>query len=58
MCGWGNFELEYYRQENVQIQNIDGEAGNKGLYIQAKREDFGGSKFTSGKLNTSKKLAV
>lgn len=58
MCGWGNFELEYYRQENVSIQNIAGEAGNKGLYIQAKREDFGGSKFTSGKLNTSKKLAV
>lgn len=58
MCGWGNFELEYYRQENVSIQNIAGESGNKGLYIQAKREDFGGSKFTSGKLNTAKKLAV
>ncbi len=49
--GWGNQELQYYtdRLENVKVQ--DGM-----LHITAKREAFGGSEFTSGKILTRGKF--
>ncbi|MBC7485258.1 MAG: RICIN domain-containing protein [Cytophagaceae bacterium] len=43
--GWGNNELEYYRQENATVQN-----GN--LVMTAKRESFGGANYTSVRMKT------
>lgn len=43
--GWGNNELQYYREENTTIQT-----GN--LVIEARREAFGGSEYTSSRLVT------
>ncbi|MFP5040651.1 Ig-like domain-containing protein [Parasediminibacterium sp. JCM 36343] len=47
LCGWGNSELEYYtsRSENVRIEN-----GN--LIIEARKETFSNSAFTSGRIKT------
>ncbi|MDR1120022.1 MAG: glycoside hydrolase family 16 protein, partial [Dysgonamonadaceae bacterium] len=42
---WGNNEQQYYRSENVSVR--DGM-----LVITAKRESFGGKRFTSGRLTT------
>jgi beta-glucanase (GH16 family) len=36
--GWGNGELEYYHEDNVEIAPIPGEAGNTGLLITAKQQ--------------------
>ncbi len=58
MCGWGNFELENYTQNNVTVEDIVGEPGNKALVLQAKSETLGGSAFTSGKISTENKIAV
>ena len=46
--GWGNNELQYYRQENATVEN-----GN--LVIRAKRESFGGAEYTSARLRTQGK---
>ncbi len=46
--GWGNNELQYYRQENTQLVQ-----GN--LIIEAKKESFGGSAYTSSRLITKGK---
>ncbi len=43
--GWGNNELQYYRRENATIEN-----GN--LVITAKRENFGGYRYTSARMTT------
>lgn len=43
--GWGNSELEYYRRENATIEN-------NALAITAKREDFGGFRYTSARMKT------
>lgn len=43
--GWGNNELEYYRQENATIENGQ-------LVITAKRENFGGAAYTSARMKT------
>lgn len=43
--GWGNAELQYYRQENATIEN-------NALVITAKRENFGGMAYTSARLKT------
>jgi beta-glucanase (GH16 family) len=51
LCGWGNNELEYYRTENVIVQ--DGL-----LTIEAKEEQFGGKNYTSGKIVTRGKQAT
>lgn len=48
VCGWGNNELQYYRAENISVQ--DGK-----LVIVSKRENFGGKKFTSGRIRTANK---
>lgn len=36
--GWGNGELEYYKNENVDIADVPGEPGNKALRIVARQE--------------------
>jgi len=43
--GWGNNELEYYRQENASIENGQ-------LVITAKRENFNGAAYTSARMKT------
>lgn len=43
--GWGNNELQYYRQENASIVN-----GN--LVIEARNEAFGGRNYTSSRMIT------
>ena len=45
--GWGNYELQYYtnRTENVRVEN-----GN--LVIEVRRENFGGMRYTSGRITT------
>jgi Beta-glucanase/Beta-glucan synthetase len=45
LVGWGNNEAQYYRGENVAF---DGEK----IIITAKREDFGGKNYTSGRVYT------
>ena len=43
---WGNNELQYYQEENVSV--------NDGLMtITARRENVGGSQFTSGRIRTA-----
>ena len=48
--GWGNRELQYYRQENAKVQNGE-------LVITAKKENFGGAEYTSARLKTQGKKA-
>lgn len=43
--GWGNNEQQYYRRENATVQN-------GALVITAKREDFGGMRYTSARMKT------
>lgn len=47
-CGWGNNELEYYRQENTSIVN-----GH--LVITAKKQNFDNFQYTSSRLVTKGK---
>ncbi len=49
--GWGNQELQYYRQENARV------SGGY-LYIDVKRESFNGFSFTSAKLKSQGKVQV
>lgn len=46
--GGGNNELQFYRAENVSVENGC-------LVLTAKQESYSGKQFTSGRLNTSKK---
>ena len=48
LCGWGNNELQYYREENVTVTG-----GN--LVITARAESYGGRSYTSGKIHTRDK---
>lgn len=56
--GWGNGELQFYRNENVDIADVPGEAGNKALRIVARQESGPGIvdqwgnplNYTSGKV--------
>ena len=36
--GWGNGELEFYKEENVEIVEVPGDPGNNALHITAKQE--------------------
>ncbi|MFA0963830.1 family 16 glycosylhydrolase [Roseivirga sp. BDSF3-8] len=45
LCGWGNNELQYYRQENTSVQ--DGY-----LTIEARQENYGGRAYTSSRIIT------
>ncbi len=47
--GWGNNELQYYREENTSIVE-----GN--LVIEAREESFGGKNYTSSRLVTKNKF--
>ena len=58
LCGWGNQELQSYQNDNVYIEEIPGEPGNYALVLEARRENFGNSSFTSGKVTTKNNLAV
>jgi beta-glucanase (GH16 family) len=49
--GWGNNELQYYRQENTSLQ--DGH-----LVITAKKEAFSGSAYTSSRMISKDKRAM
>lgn len=46
--GWGNNELQYYRQQNASIENGQ-------LVITAKQENFGGMNYTSARMKTQGK---
>jgi beta-glucanase (GH16 family) len=48
LCGWGNNESEYYREDNTSIVN-----GH--LVITAKKQNYGGSEYTSSRINTKGK---
>lgn len=52
LTGWGNNELQYYtsRSENVRIEDFGD--GNRGLVIEARREGYEGSSYTSARLLT------
>ncbi len=64
--GWGNGELEYYRNENVDIAPVPGEPGNNALRIVAKNESGPGIvdqwgnplNYTSGKVVTKSFVTV
>jgi len=64
--GWGNGELEYYHENNVEITEIPGESGNNALLITAIEEtgpeivDQWGNplNYTSGRLNTKSKVSI
>lgn len=47
-CGWGNNELQYYRQENAYV-------GNGVLTIEAKKESIQNKNYTSARLKTQGK---
>ena len=46
LCGWGNNELQYYREDNAFI------ASDEYLVIQARRESFEGKNYTSSRMIT------
>ena len=48
--GWGNEELQYYRRENARIDNGQ-------LVITARRQDFGGRRYTSARMKTQGRKA-
>ena len=48
--GGGNQELQYYRRENVSVENGT-------LVLTAKRENYQGKNFTSGRINSNQKAA-
>ena len=48
LCGWGNNELQYYREENTSV-------GDGVLTITAKKESFQGSSYTSSRIITEDK---
>ena len=64
--GWGNGELEFYKEENVEIAEIPDEPGNNALHITALEEsgfdivDQWGNPlyYTSGKVITKAKVSV
>ena len=51
LCGWGNNELQYYKEENTSIQNGC-------LIIEAKEETEGNSNYTSSRINTQNKFSL
>ena len=48
LCGWGNNELQYYKEENCWV-----EGGL--LHIEAREEEFGGRAYTSSRIHTQNK---
>ena len=64
--GWGNGELEYYQEENVDIAAIPGESGNNAMRITARQESGPGIVdqwgnplyYTSGKVISKSMVSV
>lgn len=64
--GWGNGELEYYSEDNVDIAAVPGEAGNTALRITARQESGPGIvdqwgnplNYTSGKVVSKSKVSI
>ena len=64
--GWGNGELQFYQEENVEITDVPGEPGNNALHITAMEESGPGIvdqwgnplSYTSGKVTTKAKIAI
>ena len=64
--GWGNGELEYYLEDNVDVAFIPDEPGNNALHIMARIEsgpnitDQWGNplNYTSGKVTTKAKVSI
>ena len=64
--GWGNGELQYYSDGNVEISEIPNEPGNNGLHIIGKVESGSGIvdqwgnslNYTSGKITSKSKISV
>jgi len=54
--GGGNQELQYYRRENVSV-GTDPATGDNCLILTARRENFAGKAFTSGRVTTQNKAA-
>lgn len=48
--GWGNNELQYYRQENAWVEEGV-------LTIEARKESYSGSSYTSSRIKTQNKLS-
>lgn len=48
LCGWGNNELQYYRQENAWVEDDV-------LTIEARNENYQGSNYTSARMKTQGK---
>lgn len=46
--GWGNNEQQYYTDRNIKVSNGT-------MKITAKREDYGGMKYTSSRITTKNK---
>ena len=64
--GWGNGELQYYSEGNVEISEIPNDPGNNGLHIIGKEESGSGIvdqwgnllNYTSGKVTSKSKVSV
>ena len=64
--GWGNGELQYYSDSNIEISEIPGEPGNNALHIVGKEESGPGIvdqwgnllDYTSGKVTSKSKVSV
>ncbi|MCF7920857.1 MAG: family 16 glycosylhydrolase [Candidatus Cloacimonetes bacterium] len=64
--GWGNGELQYYHENNVEIAEIPDEPGNNALLLTARQESGPGIvdqwgnplNYTSGKITTKSFLSV
>ena len=64
--GWGNGELQFYSEDNVQISEIPNEPGNNGLHIIGREESGNGItdqwgnplNYTSGKVTSKSKISV
>lgn len=64
--GWGNGELEYYHEDNVDVADIPGEPGNKALRLVARQQSGPGITdqwgnplyYTSGKVMSKSFVAV
>ncbi|CAF3842639.1 unnamed protein product, partial [Rotaria magnacalcarata] len=55
--GWGNNENQFYTQnriENARCERFPGSANGR-LIIEARKEDYGGSRFTSARLKSKVK---
>lgn len=54
--GGGNQELQYYRRENVSV-GVDPKTGENCLILTARRENYSGKPFTSGRISSNNKAA-